>query len=62
MKFIALFFLLFTPICLSTPKQTITYLGGPRGKSCQICIKTKSVKVCKFYKKCPIRKKNNKDI
>lgn len=37
----------------ATDARTVNWMG----KSCQICIKDGSVEVCRFFKKCPIKKK-----
>lgn len=31
------------------------------GKMCQICVENGSIKVCKFYKRCPVPEKKEND-
>lgn len=48
-----LFLFLFSTVAFSQDKQvTIENLGD----KCQVCIITKTTKICRFYDKCPVKK------
>lgn len=55
-----IFALPFLIATLATPPQQSSTTVKHLGNSCQVCEKSGDVEVCKYYKKCPVKKEKKK--